>query len=195
MTEIRLATHNDVAKMLNIYTPYCGDDCAVSFEIVPPSVVEMGKRLSETLQHYPWLVYICDDSVLGYAYASMHGQRAAYRWAVDTSVYVSNKAHRRGIGKALYSSLFAILRLQGYVNAYAGIALPNPASIGMHKALGFAQVGIYHQVGYKGNAWHDVAWLELQLQPRSIPPTEPIPLPQLVESNEFLPALTLVSAS
>jgi L-amino acid N-acyltransferase YncA len=191
MNEIRLASNNDVPEMLKIYAPYCDNDSAVSFEIVPPSIEEMQERLAKTLQQYPWLVYVCDDSILGYAYASMHRQRAAYRWSVDTSIYISEAAHRHGIAKALYSSLLAILRLQGYINAYAGIALPNPASIGLHKAFGFTEVGIYRQVGYKGSAWHDVAWLELELQPRSTPPEEPQPLSRVTKSTEFSQALAL----
>jgi phosphinothricin acetyltransferase len=109
---------------------------------------------------------------------------------VDTSVYVSSNAHGQGIGKTLYSAIFPILRLQGYINAYAGITLPNPASMSLHKSFGFTQICVYGQVGYKGDAWHDVAWLERRLQPRTVPPAEPRSLPILVAGGEFsLPEL------
>ncbi len=189
MNQIRLATSDDAAEILAIYAPYCGNDSAVSFEIEPPSIEAMKERLRKTLEQYPWLVYVFNDSVLGYAYATPFRARAAYRWSVETTVYVNDTAHRNGIGKALYSSLFAILRLQGFVNAYACITLPNPASIGMHKSFGFTDVGVYHQAGYKGSAWHDVGWLELQLQPRPIVPAEPRPLSAVINSPEFQQAL------
>ena len=82
-----------------------------------------------------------DDGVIGYAYASAHNERAAYRWSVSTAIYVSRDHHRRGAGRALYTTLFALLRALGYRQATAGITLPNPASVGLHAAFGFAPVG------------------------------------------------------
>ena len=126
----------------------------------------MRGRLAKVLEPYPWLV--CEDGgeVLGYVYATQHRERAAYRWSVDTSVYVRQGRQRRGVGRALYTSLLAVLPLQGYVNAYAGATLPNPASVGLHEAMGFQPVGVYRQVGFKYGAWHDVAWFQRPLQPR-----------------------------
>jgi len=96
---------------------------------------------------------------------------------------------RGGVGRALYTSLLAILELQGFRNAYAGIALPNPASVGFHEALGFTPVGVYHRVGYKLGAWHDVMWLERPLAPHTIAPGDPIPLPRLVDTAPYADAL------
>jgi L-amino acid N-acyltransferase YncA len=173
---IRLATPDDVEQILAIYAPCCLT--AISFEMEPPSVEEMRARLEKVLGQYPWL--LCEDGgeVLGYVYATQHRERAAYRWSVDTAVYVRQGRQRRGVGRALYTSLLAVLPLQGYVNAYAGVTLPNPASVGLHEAMGFQSVGVYRQVGFKCGAWHDVAWYQRSLQPR---PGEPLPPKRLEE--------------
>ena len=99
--------------------------------------------------------------MLGYAYASRHRERAAYQWSVDVSVYVRADAHRRGIGRALYTALLRIVTAQGFYGAYAGITLPNASSVGLHEAMGFRAVGVYRAVGYKLGAWHDVGWWDL----------------------------------
>lgn len=137
-----------------------------------PSVAEMRDRLAKVLGQYPWLVCADGGAILGYAYASPHRERAAYRWSVDTTVYVRQGSQRRGVGRALYTSLLAVLPLQGIVNAYAGVTLPNPPSVGLHEAMGFQLVGVYRQVGFKCGTWHDVAWFHrpLQLRPDAPPP-------------------------
>jgi phosphinothricin acetyltransferase len=129
------------------------------------------------------------DEMLGYVYAIHHRERAAYRWSVDTTVYVRQGRQRRGIGRALYTSLLAMLPLQGYFSAFAGVTLPNPASVGLHEALGFQPVGVYRQVGFKCGVWHDVAWFQRSLQPR---PAEPFPLKRVEEvqqTSEWVNAL------
>ena len=116
--------------------------------------------------------------MLGYAYASAHRARAAYQWSADVSAYVHQAARRRGVGQALYTSLFQILFEQGFYNAYAGITLPNPASVRLHESLGFKLVGVYQQVGYKLGAWHDVGWWQLTVRTRNNEvPTRPLDLP------------------
>ena len=173
---IRLATSEDAEQVQAIYAPYC--HTPITFESEPPSVEEMRGRLAKVLGHYPWL--LCEESgdILGYAYATQHRERAAYRWSVDTSVYVRQDRQRRSVGRALYTSLLAVLPLQGCVNAYAGVTLPNPASVGLHQAMGFRPVGVYEQVGFKCGAWHDVAWFQRSLQPL---PGEPPPPRRLEE--------------
>ncbi len=118
-------------------------------------------------------------AAIGYAYAGPHRQRAGYRWAVDISVYVDAAAQGRGVGRALYDALLPILRRQGFVNAYAGIALPNPASVALHEAIGMRRLGVYERVGFKAGAWHDVAWYQLRLADPVGTPAEPIPLARL----------------
>ena len=159
---IRLAAAEDSAAIAAIYAPAVTDN-STSFEVVPPDAAEMAKRIATISQRYPWIV--CDDNgtVTGYAYGSMHRARYAYQWSAEVSAYVREDYHRRGIGQALYTSLFAILALQGYRTAFAGITLPNPASVEFHKAMGFSVIGIYHKIGYKFGQWHDTIWLERPL--------------------------------
>jgi L-amino acid N-acyltransferase YncA len=176
---IRLAVPDDAEQIQAIYAPYCLTP--ISFELAPPSVEEMRGRLVKVLGPYPWFVCEESDQILGYAYATQRRERAAYSWSVDTSVYVRQERQRHGIGRGLYMSLLALLPLQGYVNAYAGVTLPNPASVGLHEAMGFELVGVYKQVGFKCGAWHDVAWFQRPLQGR---PSEPPHLKRLKEIQQ-----------
>jgi phosphinothricin acetyltransferase len=142
----------------------------------------MGERIQATVPTYPWLVLEEAGETLGYAYANRFASRAAYRWSVETSVYVAPGAHGRGIGRALYESLLAVAHLQGYVQALAGIALPNPGSVALHERVGFVPVAVYHRVGWKLGAWHDVGWWQRQLREsadETEEPEEPIPVDRL----------------
>jgi L-amino acid N-acyltransferase YncA len=139
MITIRLATPADTTPILAIYTPIV-QETVISFELEPPTLDEMAQRISQTLLRWPWLVAEDSSGLVGYAYASQHRTRTAYQWSVDVSAYVRPDLHRRGIGRALYAVLLRLLPLQGYYNAYAGIALPNPASVGLHEAMGFRPV-------------------------------------------------------
>lgn len=169
---IRPATEADAAGVRAIYAPFC-EGTVVSFETAAPTVAEMQERMRKISAQLPWLVCESDGQVVGYAYACAHRERAAYRWSVDVAIYIGEGKRRRGVGRALYTSLFKILVLQGYYKAYAGVTLPNPGSVGLHEAMGFTPVGIYRGVGYKSGAWHDVGWWELSLQPERIEPDEP----------------------
>ena len=137
---VRLAEPADGAGVQAIYAPIVRDT-AISFEVDPPSVEEMARRIDSTLERWPWLVCADEGTVLGYVYASRHRERAAYRWSVDVTAYIHESARRRGIGHALYTALLAMLAAQGYHRAYAGITLPNAASVGLHESLGFTPVG------------------------------------------------------
>jgi L-amino acid N-acyltransferase YncA len=178
---IRLATPEDAPSIAELYGPHVTDG-ATSFELAPPSAAEMRERVVSTLRQTPWLV--CDQAgeLLGYAYACKHRERGAYQWSLDVSVYVASTRQRRGVGRALYTSLFALACLQGYHAAYAGISLPNVASVGLHEALGFVPVGVFHAVGYKLGAWHDVGWWQREFMPRQGAPAPVIPLPTLASS-------------
>ena len=169
---IRLARPDDAAAVAAIYRPAVTER-ATSFEIDPPDAEAMAKRIESCLARLPWLVAEEKGAVVGYAYASPHRARPAYQWSLDVSAYVADATHRRGVGRSLYDALFRILTLQGFRNAYAGITMPNEASEGFHRALGFTPVGIYRGVGYKLGRWHDVLWLERALAPRD--ETPPIP--------------------
>jgi phosphinothricin acetyltransferase len=182
MAQIRLAAEDDAGQIQEIYSPIVSHT-ATSFEMEPPTVDEIRRRILDTLTAFPWLVCEHQGAVLGYAYASKHRTRAAYQWSVDVSVYIRAETRRRGLGRVLYSALFPILRLQGFYNAYAGIALPNPASIGLHESLGFTPVGVYQSVGYKLGKWHDVGWWHLLLQAPSESPALPLEL-RIVRGTE-----------
>jgi L-amino acid N-acyltransferase YncA len=169
---IRVATPDDAAAIRDIYAPYVRDT-VISFELDVPSVEDMRKRIEKTLAFYPWLVAERDGAVVGYAYASVHNERIAYQWSVNSSVYIDSNYRRNGIGRALYTRLFEILRAQGMINVYAGTTLPNEGSVGLHTAMGFQHVGTYRTVGYKFGAWHDVAWWHLPLCPPIESPQPP----------------------
>jgi L-amino acid N-acyltransferase YncA len=180
---IRLATDADAEQIQAIYAPFC-TSTPVSFELEPPTVGEMRFRIGRILQDCPWLV--CEDhgKILGYVYASRHRERPAYQWSVDVTVYIGEQHRRKGIGRALYTSLFAMLRLQGFHHAYAGITLPNPGSVRIHEVMGFQPVGVYRAVGFKCGAWHDVSWWQLELQPLAFPPKPPSSFRAVTESPE-----------
>jgi L-amino acid N-acyltransferase YncA len=173
VASIRLAADSDAAAIANLYRPIV-ESTVISFETEPPDEEAIRRRLDATLPAYPWLVCEIGGVVAGYAYASRHRDRAAYRWSVDTSVYVDESHRRSGVGRGLYTSLFSILVAQGFVNAYAGITLPNPGSVALHERMGFAPVGVYRHVGYKLGAWHDVGWWQRPLREASPPSGPPL---------------------
>jgi L-amino acid N-acyltransferase YncA len=186
---IRMAEPADGPALAAIYRPSVVDR-ATSFELVAPDSEEMARRVTAVTANLPWLVCERVGYVVGYAYASRHRDRPAYQWSVDVSAYVRGDAQRLGVGRALYASLFAVLVLQGFRNAYAGVALPNESSERFHRAMGFAAVGVYHGVGYKHGRWHDVAWFERALAPRVPEPPPPAPLAALAGRPELAEAIT-----
>jgi phosphinothricin acetyltransferase len=142
----------------------------VSFEAQPPTVKEMADRISAA---YAWVLAEHEGVTLGYAYASPHRERAAYRWAADVAVYIAADHHRAGVGRALYTRLFEQLRTIGLWTLCAGVTQPNDASNGLHCAMGFVPVGTYRRIGWKAGAWHDVQWWQLDLRPSETgPPSE-----------------------
>jgi phosphinothricin acetyltransferase len=164
----------DAAACIAIYGPYV-ERTAVSFEEVAPTAQEFAAHIAATSERYPWLVIEDGGGVIGYAYATQHRARVAYRWAVDVGIYVDPARHRSGAGRVLYEALFELLRRQGLRSAVAGITLPNDASIGLHRALGFEHVGTYRAIGWKAGEWRDVAWWQLTLvRPGDDPPGEPL---------------------
>jgi L-amino acid N-acyltransferase YncA len=185
---IRVAEEQDAQAIADVYAPAVTSR-ATSFELTPPDATEMRRRIVTVLAQYPWLICESSGTVVGYVYATTHRERAAYRWSVDVAAYVGTDAQRRGIARALYTALFEILALQGYRNAYAGITLPNPASVAMHEAMGFERVGVYHNVGYKMDKWHDVAWFERPLAEHVLEPSEPLAFSKLAVSREAKAAM------
>jgi phosphinothricin acetyltransferase len=169
----RPAVVADAAAIADVYRPYVTDSVA-SFETVPPDAAELARRMAAA-PRLPWFVAARDGAVVGYAYAAAHRARAAYRWSVDTSVYLRADERGAGTGRALYERLLPVLAELGYVTAFAGIALPNDGSTGLHAALGFSPVGVYRGAGFKAGRWHDVGWWQLPLRPPPVEPAEPRP--------------------
>lgn len=175
---LRLATLADAPAIAGIYAPSV-TETVTSFELVAPTPEEMATRIAKVLAYAPWLVLVRDGEVAGYAYASRHRDPAAYQWSVNTSIYVRADQKRSGVGRALYRALLDILRIQGFYSAYAGIALPNDASVRLHEAMGFRPLGVYESVGFKAGAWRDVGWWQLALRPRTGTPQPPLSLDEV----------------
>jgi phosphinothricin acetyltransferase len=169
---VREASERDGAACAAIYAPYV-TDTAITFELEPPSAEEMAQRIVTAKQRHAWLVLEDDGRVVGYAYAGTFNPRAAYRWACEVSVYVELGRRRRGSGRALYEVLLPRLVERGFRTAAAGMTLPNDASMGLHRAMGFEPVGVYRRIGFKHGAWHDVAWAQRILAEGADPPPEP----------------------
>jgi L-amino acid N-acyltransferase YncA len=156
----------DAAACAAIYAPHV-EESPISFEERAPSAEEMAARIERYLASHAWLVAERDGRLVGYAYACAHRERPAYRWAVDVSVYVADGQQGRGVGRALYEALFACLREHGFRVAFAGVTLPNPASVALHESLGFEPIGVARGIGWKHGAWRDVGWWQLHLAPEA----------------------------
>ncbi|HVS99722.1 MAG TPA: GNAT family N-acetyltransferase [Solirubrobacterales bacterium] len=163
----------DAASCAAIYAPSV-ESTPISFELVPPDAAELARRIARYAATHQFLVAELEGEVVGYAYACPWAERAAYRWAVESSVYVDSRHQGEGIGRALYTELFERLRAQGFRIAVAGITLPNPASIGLHESMGFEPVGALRDIGWKAGAWYDVGYWQLRLEaPGEGTPAEP----------------------
>ena len=146
----------DAAACAAIYAPFVTDSLA-SFELEPPSEREMADRIARYGSSHGWLVSELDGDIAGYAYGSPHRTRPAYASSCDVGIYVRADAAGRGVGRALYSKLLPQLA-KNYHAAFAGIVLPNEASVALHEAMGFEHLGTYREVGWKQGAWQDVGW-------------------------------------
>lgn len=182
---LRIATTDDAPAVKRIYAPFV-DDTAVTFEREVPSVDALETRIGETLPTYPWLVCEREGVVVGYTYAGSVRKRAAYRWSVEVSVYVTGDARGRGVGRALYTALFALLVEQGYRNAFA-VTTHSNVGRAFHEACGFEAVGTLPDAGYKLGEWHDVTWWQRRLRAPDGSPSPP-------RSLETLPATTIEEA-
>jgi L-amino acid N-acyltransferase YncA len=172
---IRMATQADAETIAAIYRRYV-EGSRISFEEAAPDAVEMARRiLGERPGNHPWYVAEEDGRTLGYAASSPFRTRPAYRWTVETGIYLAEDAQSRGVGGALLSTLLDVLERQGYVAAIGAIALPNDASVALHEKLGFVYAGTYRGVGFKLGEWLDVGLWEKELAPRSATPAEPLP--------------------
>jgi L-amino acid N-acyltransferase YncA len=160
---VRDAVPGDAVRCAEIYAPYVRDT-AISFETAPPTAADVARRIADAQRDHAWLVLEGDDgAVIGYAYGGPFLSRAAYRWSSAVSVYLDGAHRGSGGGRALYEALFDRLAGRGIRTLLAGVAVPNEASEGLHRALGFEPVGTYRRVGWKLGRWHDVAWWQKDL--------------------------------
>lgn len=178
MLQVRTATTADAKAIQDIYAPYILSS-ACTFEAIVPPINEFENRIERCLQNFPWIVCETNDGIGGYVYASRHREREAYQWTCECSVYIHQHFKGKGLGLALYRCLFAILKQQGLVNVYAGITLPNDASVRLHEKCGFEHFATYHNVGYKLGNWHKVGWWRLQLNDYQLNPSPPLKFAQL----------------
>ena len=170
--KIRIADKNDCKDILRIYEFYVLNT-AITFEYEVPSLSEMENRMKNIQLKYPYLVAEIENKVVGYAYASDFRYKAAYQWSPESTIYLDKEFHGKGIGKKLYQKLFEVLKLQGYYNVFGGVALPNESSIALHQHLGFKEIGVYENIGYKFDKWHSTKWFQLVLKPHEINPASP----------------------
>lgn len=172
MVLIRAATVGDAVAIAAIYRPFV-EESRASFEEVAPDAAEVARRMAGGEIDYPWLVAEIDGAVVGYTSSTAFRQRSAYRWAVETGVYVAPEAQRRGVARALGARLIDALSARGFVTAVAGITLPNGPSVALHEALGYVQAGQIVGAGYKLGAWADIGYWQRDLAERCNPPGEP----------------------
>jgi L-amino acid N-acyltransferase YncA len=183
-TTIRLITPADAEEALAVYAPYVLNT-AISFEYEVPSVEDFTDKIKKISSQYPWLVCEYDRSIIGYAYGSMHRDRTAYQWSPESTIYMSEAFHRRGIARILYTSLLSLLRLQGYYSVYAGVLSSNTKSVSFHKATGFEEIGIYKNIGYKLGQWHSNLWFQLFLQEHIVNPPLPKSINEIKHTEDY----------
>lgn len=181
---IRLATQNDLPRILEIYAPYILTT-PYSFEYTVPTAEEFALRFSRITQQFPWLVWEENGQVLGYAYGSAPFERAAYAWCAEASIYLCPESQGRGIGRSLYRALEKLLTMQGYQKLYVLIEGTNAVSLSFHRALGYQQFAAFTDCGYKFGGWHSIIWMEKILNSVKAPTTPPRSFPYLVENNEI----------
>jgi phosphinothricin acetyltransferase len=159
---VRSAAEEDLGRVRDIVNHYI-ERSVFNFRTEPQSLDEVRALWAQRHQRFPWLVAVIDGRVAGLAYAGPYNERAAYRWTVESTIYVDPSAHRRGIGDALYAELLDRLRCKGFHSAVALIALPNDASVALHERHGFQGVGRLREAGFKHRAWHDVGFWQCHL--------------------------------
>lgn len=181
---IRLAKINDATALLDIYGLYV---LHTSFtpESEVPSLNVFKDKISQIAGFYPYLVYTADEKVIGYAYAHQYRQASGHQWSVETSVYCAQDMQGRGIAGKLYRAMLAILKLQNFINVFAGIILPNDSSMAFHQKFHFAKAGILEKGIYKSGVWHDVQWMQLALSTHTENPSLPVPLPEIIHTEAF----------
>lgn len=180
---IRMATESDLPQILEIYGPYV-ENTAYSFEYTVPTPQQFLQRFRDITRQFPWLVWEEHGQILGYCYACLPFERSAYRWCAEPSIYLRPQARGKGIGKALYAALEAILSRQGYQVLYAIITSANRDSLAFHAACGYSYLAAFDRCGFKHGIWHGITWMEKRLNSVENPRVSPIPVWNIVENDE-----------
>ena len=183
--QIRIATKDDSHAIAEIYAPIV-ERTHISFELVPPTAEEMARRMAVALENHVGLVAEDAGRIQGYAYAGKYREKPAYRWSTETTIYVGDGARGKGVGRSLYRTLLRILAAQNYRRAFAGIALPNEASIALHEAVGFKHIGTNPEAGFKFSRWHDLGWWSFPLNTGEGEPAPPVPLKALGDLKKYM---------
>ena len=170
---IRLITPKDAQSALNVYAPYV-KHTGISFEYEVPTVEDFKKKIEKITAQDPWLVCEHNGEIAGYVYGSTHRDRTGYQWSPEVTVYLDERYHRKGIARVLYSALFNMLRMQGYYNVFAGVLATNVKSVEFHRAMGFEDIGLFKNIGYKLGEWHTNLWMQLNLQEHVAVPAVPV---------------------
>ena len=182
---VRMAVLGDTPEILDIYAPYV-QNTAISFEYTVPTREAFAQRFLDITRQFPWLVWEEDGRLLGYAYGSLPFERAAYQWCAEASIYLRPEAQGRGIGKALYTVLEELLRLQGYCKVYAIITTANTHSLGFHEAVGYRFTAQMPGCGYKLGQWHGTVWMEKDLNVSPSPENAPVSIETIVKTDRNL---------
>jgi L-amino acid N-acyltransferase YncA len=182
---IRIASKDDSQAIAEIYAPIV-QRTHISFELEPPPAGEMARRMAVALEDHVGLVAEDAGRIEGYAYAGKYREKPAYRWSTETTIYVRDGSRGKGVGRSLYRTLLRILAAQNYRRAFAGIALPNEASIALHEAVGFRHIGTNPEAGYKFGRWHDLGWWSFQLNAAEGEPPPPVALSALGDLKRFM---------
>jgi len=177
MVKLRIATKADGAALAAIYAYYV-ENTAITFEYVAPTAEEFGERIAHKLEKYPYIIAEENGRAVGYAYADMYRERAAFNWSCELSVYVDKSETGKGTGRRLYNALVELLRLQGFTSVVASITYPNEASVALHEKMGFSHLGTMHNIGFKFGRWLDLMWFEKRISEVGTP-TQIIPFPEL----------------
>ena len=165
----------DAGAIAELYRPYV-EQSRISFEEQAPGAAEMARRMAGDCPGlHPWLVAEEGGALLGFASSGPFRARPAYRWSVETGIYLAGAAQGRGIGRRLLEELTGLLARQGFVTAIGAIALPNDRSVKLHETLGFVSAGTYRATGFKLGEWVDVGLWQKDLAPRTASPAEPLP--------------------
>lgn len=183
--QVRTATVEDARELLDIYAPYV-EKTAITFEYEVPGLEEFQDRMRNILKRYPYLVAEQENEILGYAYTHTFHERAAYDWAVETTIYVKENLCKMGIGKLLYQTLEEISQAQNILNLNACIAYPETEdahltknSVQFHEHMGYETVGKFHKCGYKFGTWYHMVWMEKIIGEHRAAPAPIIPFPEL----------------